>query len=441
VDQPFVVRARLADVSEAPLRTVALRLEPPDGSAGWQSRMLGSPPAELAAGGALEARFEVRPHGLAAGQRAAVTVEATWEGSAGRLQLREPVEIEAAAPVTVAVQPSFAVEEYRRWAESQGIERLIARLPAHAPVTIGASSDVVVEVANHGAAAAAGKVYLEVPPGWRLAQPAIDYQLRPSERRALTFRVTVPLGAPQQDYDCAAVAGPSRDAAVLEALPQLSARRFRGSMPVDADPAKWAAAGFSAQSIPPEARVQGEVAGPQECSGKFYVGYDAEALQVLVDVTDDTVVENIAPDDIKAHWRTTSTEIAIDPAPRSENTLGAFKLGIFPADTTGRVRACRDADANPGPVDEVDPGVKLASRRTATGYVVEARIPFASLSPKGGPALRPVPGTRLGFDVILYHAGKKDAAIGEDINKARLAWAFRGGVWGRPISWGTAVLE
>jgi hypothetical protein len=52
-----------------------------------------------------------------------------------------------------------------------------------------------------------------------------------------------------------------------------------------------------------------------------------------------------------------------------------------------------------------------------------------------------MPGTRLGFDVILYHAGKEQAGIGEDINKARLAWAFRGGVWGRPISWGTAILE
>jgi hypothetical protein len=158
-------------------------------------------------------------------------------------------------------------------------------------------------------------------------------------------------------------------------------------------------------------------------------------------VTDDTVVANIAPDDIKAHWRSTSTEIAIDPTPRSEHTLGAFKLGIFPADTTGHVRAARDADANPGPVDQVDPEVKLASRRTPTGYVVEARIPFASLAPKDGQALRPTPGTRLGFNVILFHAGKQEAAVGEDINKARLAWAFRGGIWGRPVSWGTAVLE
>ena len=85
--------------------------------------------------------------------------------------------------------------------------------------------------------------------------------------------------------------------------------------------------------------------------------------------------------------------------------------------------------------------MKLASRRTPTGYVVEARIPFASLSPNGHAAVRAVPGAKLGFDVILFHAGKKQAAIGEDINKARLAWAFRGGIWGRPISWGTAILQ
>ena len=88
---------------------------------------------------------------------------------------------------------------------------------------------------------------------------------------------------------------------------------------------------------------------------------------MLVEVTDDTVVNNIAPDDIKAHWRSTSTEICIDPAPRAENTFGTLKLGIFPADTTGHVRGARDADANPGPVDRKEPGIQLASRRTTRG--------------------------------------------------------------------------
>src|SRR5262249_15569157 len=148
---------------------------------------------------------------------------------------------------------------------------------------------------------------------------------------------------------------------------------------------------------------QGEVAGPAEASARVFVGYDARALQVLVDVTDDTVVTNIAPDDIRGHWRTTSVEIAVDPAPRAENTLETLKLGIFPRDITGHVRAARDADANQGPIERVDPGIRLASRRTETGYVVEARIPFASLPRIGGRAFHPAPGRAVGFNVILYH--------------------------------------
>lgn len=440
-DQPFTLHARLANFGAAPLRGVRFQVQPPAGASGWEARPLGAAPAEVAPGQAVEVRFQVRPRSFAAGRRATLAVAATWPGAVGPLHLREPVEVEAAPPVAVTVRPSFAVEEFRRWCESQGIERLIARLPAHVPVTIAGTSEVTVDVVNRGAAAGAGDVRLEVPSGWRLEAAGLPYRLGPGERGSVTFHLAVPPDSAQRDYECAAVAGPARDAAVLEALPQVTVRRLRQPMPVDADPAKWSAAGFVPQAIPAEARVQGEVAGPQEISGRFFVGYDDQALQVLVDVADDTVVANIAPDDIRAHWRSTSTEIAIDPAPRSENTLGAFKLGIFPADTTGRVRAARDADANPGPVDEVDPGVRLASQRTPAGYVVEARIPFASLSPRGGPAVRPVPGTRIGFDVILYHAGKKGAAVGEDINKARLAWAFRPGIWGRPISWGTAVLE
>jgi LmbE family N-acetylglucosaminyl deacetylase len=439
--QPFVIHARFRNEGSVPIDTVRFRLIPPEAE---QDEALGVAQGDLrhvAPGRGAELRITASRSGMTAGQRELFWVEATWMGDGGEMRLRQPVEVEAAPPVSVSVRPSSGVGEYRRWAESHGIERLLARLPAHAPVTIGTTSDVVVDVVNRGAERAEGEVRLEVPAGWRLERPALPYGLAGGEQQALTFRVTVPPAAPQRDYEAVAIAGAARDRAVLEALPQLIAKRLRSPMPVDADPAKWRAAGFTAQQIPATARVQGEVSGPQEASGTFYVGYDDQALQVLVDVMDDTVVANIAPDDIKAHWRSTSTEISIDPTPRSEHTLGAFKLGIFPADTTGQVRAARDADANPGPVDQVDPDVKLASRRTPTGYVVEARIPFTSLSPKDGPAIRPQSGTRLGFNVIVFHAGKKDAAIGEDVNRARLAWAFRGGIWGRPVSWGTAVLE
>ena len=47
---------------------------------------------------------------------------------------------------------------------------------------------------------------------------------------------------------------------------------------------------------------------------------------------------------------------------------------------------------------------------------------------------------RLGFNVLIYDGDKQPAASGENINKARLAWAPRSGVQGRPEDWGRIEL-
>ena len=98
-------------------------------------------------------------------------------------------------------------------------------------------------------------------------------------------------------------------------------------------------------------------------------------LGVEIRVTDDVVVSNIEPDDIKGHWRSDSVEVCLDPAAGAEDTLGAFKVGIFPFDRTGRVRAARDADSRPGPVEETAPGFRVASFRTPEGYVIRGVMP------------------------------------------------------------------
>ncbi|MCX6382815.1 MAG: hypothetical protein NT023_25600, partial [Armatimonadetes bacterium] len=184
--------------------------------------------------------------------------------------------------------------------------------------------------------------------------------------------------------------------------------------------------------------AQGTGKDESEISGRFFLGYTQEGLHVLVDVKDDTVVFNIAPDDIKGHWRSTSTEIAIDPNPRSENTFGTLKLGIFPQDTTGKVRAARDADGNPGVIDRSEPSIRIASKITPGGYIVETLIPWKTLR---NATFAPTAGRKIGFNVILFHAMKKQARVGEDINKSRLAWSYWSGVWGRPIVWGTVILK
>jgi Carbohydrate family 9 binding domain-like len=208
---------------------------------------------------------------------------------------------------------------------------------------------------------------------------------------------------------------------------------------VHADVAKWKELGIKPVPISHTNSFQRSVKSSEECSGEFYVAHNRDGIQVLVDVTDDTVVRNIEPDDIKAHWRSTSVEICIDPTPRSEDTFNTLKLGIFPQDTAGKVRAARDADARPGELGQIQSKIRLASRINATGYTVEAHIPWSEILPHW--KFSPEPRTRLGFNVIIYHAGKRDARPGEDVGKSRLAWSFWPGVPGRPEVWGLAILE
>jgi hypothetical protein len=127
-------------------------------------------------------------------------------------------------------------------------------------------------------------------------------------------------------------------------------------------------------------------------------------------------------------------EICLDPVGGAEHTMGCYKLGIFPFDTAGQVRAARDADANQGPVEETAPETRLASRRTDDGYRIQAAIPFKEIGLSPGKK-------RLGFNLIIYDGDKRDAALGENINKSRLAWAPRSGVQGRPEDWGRIDLE
>ena len=171
----------------------------------------------------------------------------------------------------------------------------------------------------------------------------------------------------------------------------------------------------------------------EDSSARFRLGTRGRTLFLDIHVKDDLVVTNIAPDDIKGHWRSDSVEICIDPIGGAENALGSYKLGIFPFDTTGKVNAARDADARPGPLARTAPKTKLASFKTPDGYRILAAIPFQEIGISSA--------RRVGFNLLIYDGDKRDAAIGENINQSRLAWAPRSGVQGRPEDWGRLDLE
>ncbi len=368
-----------------------------------------------------------------------------FDGIAGTTPLKNDILPHAPAttpaPLEVRFQPLPALRNFHQWLMENGLPDRIAYEVPRQSITSGTLSYVYVTFANHTQEEKRVRVSLVLPPGWRSNPAEKDIQATPNTSTVYGFMVASPAGLAQTSQEVSLkVDGVVQEASKgkLEVFPETYAAALKAVLPVDADIAKWERLGVKSVAIPHTHSAQGGVRDDKEISGRFFVGHSESALHVLVDVTDDTVVRNIAPDDIKGHWRTTSTEICIDPKPRGENTFGTLKLGIFPQDITGRVRAGRDADANPGPVDRKEPSIQLASRLTPTGYVVEALIPWTTLKIKRAEIKR---GTRFGFNVILFHAGKKEARVGEDIGKSRLAWSYGSGVWGRPEIWGTLVLK
>ncbi len=220
----------------------------------------------------------------------------------------------------------------------------------------------------------------------------------------------------------------------LHVIPRLTVPDRVHTAPIlDGGQTGWDA--FPAYYISPSNLVSGTVRDAADSSATFRLAYDPQTLFVDVNVADDIVVTNIAPDDIRGHWRSDSIEICIDPAAGSESTVDCFKVGIFPFDTTGVVRAARDADAHQGIIEETAPGMRVVSRRTLTGYRIQAAIPFREIG------VEPTKGKRLGFNLIIYDGDKTNAALGENINKSRIAWSPRSGVNGRPEDWGRIDLK
>ncbi len=341
--------------------------------------------------------------------------------------------------VRIAVQPRPAVRFYQDWVRSQRIGHVAQTFVADVPVVAGERNELSMELVNPTHDDLAGVVRLRLPAGWQQEGTDIKVKVRAGKSVPLGVRILPPAGYPadamievEADLGLVRVTSTAR----LHPVPRLQIPRVSQPLPMapgDSVP-RWSA--LPVQSIPPERTWEGKVAHAADCSAEFRMAHDRTTLFVEVRVQDDQVVSNIQPNDIKGHWRSDSVELCFDPNPGSEHTLGAYKLGIFPFDATGVVRAARDADARPGLMEETAPGTRLISWRTADGYALRAAIPLREIGLNPGAARG-----RVGLNVLVYDGDKTNAAPGENINRSRLAWSPRPGVQGRPEDWGRAVLE
>lgn len=330
--------------------------------------------------------------------------------------------------------PRRAVANYRDWSREQDVEHVAVQLRTDLPVVAGEANVLRTQVANRSDAEHEGELAFAEPGGWRVDLPRAKLKISPRESASMEVKVTPPRDA-RVDVDLAVrfktAKGSFETIAKLHPVPRASVTALETAPVLDGSDRGWEQ--VAALAIAPTNLVQGKVAEAADSSAKFRLAHNGATLFVDVQVWDDVVVTNIAPNDIKGHWRSDSIEICLDPLGGAEHTMGCYKLGIFPFDTSGVVRAARDADANQGLIEETAPKTRIVSVRTKEGYRIQAAIPFAEI----GVAVR----KRLGFNLIIYDGDKRDAALGENINKSRLAWAPRPGVMGRPEDWGRIDLE
>ncbi len=169
----------------------------------------------------------------------------------------------------------------------------------------------------------------------------------------------------------------------------------------------------------------------QTLHSRFAVRYDATTLYLAADVSDDTVVSNIAPNDLQNFYRTDSVEFYLDP----DNDTGLFKLSVLPFDTEGNVQAVRHEDAQPGPIATTAPGAVVASSRTDGGYIVEVKIPLTLLGVTGQA------GTELGFSHVIHNANDANAEVGADVRENIIGWNPVPDVWITPDRWSVLTLE
>jgi len=348
--------------------------------------------------------------------------------------LAKPVTYDG--PVRIEFVPRPSIGRYRQWVKEQRIEHVAAGFIPDLPLVAGERNPVKLAVHNASAQAVAGTVDFTVPKGWTIDSASGRLLINGGQTSILNAVITPPANA-IGDGDLAAslqVQGTMLNTSARgHPVPRSQVPRLKKPPALDGTGAGWEQ--LPVNRIPPENLVQGKVANEADSSASFRLGHDGKSLFVDVEVNDDRVVSNIAPNDIKGHWRSDSVEICIDPVAGAEDTMGCFKVGIFPFDNTGSVRAARDADANQGPIEETAPSMRLVSRRTPAGYRIQAAIPFREIG------ISPAKVRRVGFNLIVYDGDKPNAALGENINKSRIAWSPRAGVQGRPEDWGRLDLQ
>lgn len=166
----------------------------------------------------------------------------------------------------------------------------------------------------------------------------------------------------------------------------------------------------------------------------FYVQWDEKNLYLAADIADSEVISNILPNDKRSYYRTDSIEFYID-AMRNGLDGEIIKLAIIPFDTTGKVQAIRHEDFDPGPIEDNNPNIKVASKKTDQGYSIEVLIPFDDLF------IKPKQGLVMGLSHTIHNTININATVGEYSRSNIISWNNIPEIWALSESWADLTLE
>ncbi|ALG13173.1 hypothetical protein AOZ06_45600 [Kibdelosporangium phytohabitans] len=336
--------------------------------------------------------------------------------------------VEVVPVLSAAQQPLPQVAQYQQWAREIGHPELAGLVPPVLTLPSGGSRDIDVTIRNNGDVARDGAVSLTMPAGFEAGPEQRFPSVAPGASTVARFTVrntdaALPTGMRGGDYRYTinVPGGTARPA--LELVPATTISQAGGSPVVDG----IAGTGeYPGPEIDISSRWEGdECTSAADCSATARLSWRDDTLYGLVTVTDDVLGTKLATADCKRHWRTDSVELTIDPRGRSENTSTTYKLAVLPATAEGPPCALRDADNKQGGA----PGVKVASKLTGTGYVVEFAVPLAEVPGAIDPASAAV-------NVLVYDSDTQDKS-----GQTRIGWSTWGGVQGDPYRWGRAKLD
>jgi hypothetical protein len=357
---------------------------------------------------------------------------------------RNHLWLKAVAPVQVRFRPTYDVAGYREFARDTDTEWVIESLPTRLPVRIGQSNSITVDIINRGPEPAAGELQLKLDPSQKgiRTRGELSYQVAAESSTSVTFDFEVTsevLPANRHSVRFPVQLGISSggvDAADVYVLPTLEIPRLSQPPRIDGDLSDMS--GLAGDNIShQDLWWRTEPSGESDSSASFHVAYDQQNLYVGVDVRDEAVVCNIAPDDVRAQLRSDAVGITVDPSGRSRDTSTVIQAAAFPCTTEGfQARGFRDADANQGIMEETAPGMQVSSRKTDTGYTLEFSIPWAVMPEQ------PAPGDEIGLNIVIYDGDETNARVGANISQSGIAWAAFswGGKQALPYVWPRVVL-